>query len=404
MTQGTHDLFKIEVKESLLLWAMKRSNKSVAELSKRQNLRKIGEWLAGTGKPTRPQLEAFAKATYTPFGYLLLPEPPHERPPSVPHFRTVKNVAPPMRSVNLEDTIRIVKRRQEWASDYLKEIGAKPLDFVGSSKIGDDPIDVANDIRAKLGLKQSWTAKYTKWKSAQDHLQKRMEDARIFLSANSVVQYDIHRKLDPEEFRGFVLVDEYAPFVFVNSADMGGAQMFTLAHELAHVWVGASASFDLRRLAPAPEDDLELACNRIAAEFLAPTKEMRRRWDEFVDSADGPYKAASRHFKVSRIVAARRALDTKCIPKREFDKFYDDYVRQAQQEQQGLKGRQQERRGGPSFYHTAPSRISKRFLQTVITAVGERRILYREAYSLTGLKSETFDEIRMRLGGASREQ
>ena len=282
--------------------------------------------------------------------------------------------------------------------DYLIEIGAEPLKFVGSSKVDDNPVEVANMIRRTLDLTQGWTATH-KWKTAQKHLQNRIEDARIFLSVSSMVQHNRYRQLDPNEFRGFVLVDDYAPFVFVNSADISGAQMFTLAHELAHVWIGESASFDLHRLAPNPDTKLELACNKIAAEFLVSTKELLQHWDQFVKSPDGPYRATSRHFKVSSIVAARRALDTHCISQKEFDEFYDRYTRQAQQKRQQELKALKDTPGGPPHRTIAPPRISKRFMRTIVTAVRERKILYREAYSLTGLKSETFDEIKSKIEG-----
>lgn len=397
-TTSRHHSIRFDVKESLLHWALERSGKSPDELSNRQHMRKIDDWLAGTVKPTRPQLEAFAEATYTPFGYLLLSEPPHKQPSTIPHFRTMEDTKSLKRSINLEDAIKITQRRQEWVRDYLLESGASPLEFVGSSKIDDDPIDVANKIRAELGLAQDWTAKYRQWNSAQKYLQEQIEESRIFLSVSNMVQHNPRRLLNSEEFRGFVLVDDYAPFVFVNSNDIGGAQMFTLAHELAHVWLGESASFDLHRLASHPDIQLELTCNRIAAEFLVPSKELLMHWGRFAERPN-PYAAISGHFKVSKIVAARRALDTKCILQNEFDTFYDEYMQQVRNKQQELKReqklkREQGEKNGPSFYVTAPLRISRRFMQTVCTAVGENKLLYREAYSLTGLQSETFDVIK----------
>ena len=390
-------LFRLDVNESLLRWAMNRSNKSVDELSKKQTLKDLNKWLVGTKKPTRPQLEAFAKSTYTPFGYLLLSEPPQEQPSPIPHFRTMRYSSPPKRSINLEDTIKIVERRQEWVRDYLMNVGAEPLKFVGSSNINDDPVDVSDRIKEILGLAQDWAADYAKWEDAQEYLQRRIENARMFVSKNTMVQNNRYRPLDPEEFRGFVLVDDYAPFVFVNGADIAGAQMFTLVHELAHVWMGESASFDLRGLASNPNVRLELVCNNIAAEFLAPTEKMLQHWDQFNMHPDGPYKAVSNYFKVSLIVAARRALDSKCISQEEFDKFYADYIlRQKKWKEQQRKQRRKQG-GGPSFHDIVPPRIGNRFLRTVITAVGERRLLYNDAYSLTGLKSETFDAVKTKI-------
>ena len=399
MTQaGGMSLLRLDVNESLLRWAMNRSDKSVDKLSTRQDLKSLNEWLAGTKKPTRLQLEAFAKATYTPFGYLLLPEPPQEQPSLIPHFRTMKDSSSPKRSINLEDTIKIVERRQEWVRDYLMDVGAEPLEFVGSSNVDDDPVDVSDMIRETLGLAPDWTTAYAKWEDVHKHLRRQIENARIFVSQNTMVQNNRYRPLDPQEFRGFVLVDDYAPFVFVNGADIAGAQMFTLAHELAHVWMGKSASFDLRDLAPNPDVELERVCNKIAAEFLAPTEEMLQHWDQFREHPDGPYKAASNYFKVSRIVAARRALDTGCISQEKFDEFYAEYLRR----QNEWKKQRSERGGGPPFYVTALPRIGNRFLRTVITAVGERRLLYSDVYSLTGLKSETFDSMKAEIKGKRR--
>ena len=195
---------------------------------------------------------------------------------------------------------------------------------------------------------------------------------------DSMVKHNYRRRLDPQEFRGFVLVDNYAPFVFVNSADVGGAQMFTLAHELAHVWVGRSASFDLYNLVSVPDNKLELACNRIVAEFLVPTDEILRYWNQFTKSLDEPYKAASDHFKVSRIVTARRALDTGLVTGEEFKKFYRIYIHDAHKKRKQLNA---EQKRGLSFYNRALMSIGKRFMQAAIVAAREHRILYREAYS-----------------------
>jgi Zn-dependent peptidase ImmA (M78 family) len=70
------------------------------------------------------------------------------------------------------------------------------------------------------------------------------------------------RKLDPEEFRGFVLSDRYAPLIFVNGADFKSAQMFTLAHELAHLWLGRDGVFDLQDLQPG-NSDVERFCTQL---------------------------------------------------------------------------------------------------------------------------------------------
>ena len=50
-----------------------------------------------------------------------------------------------------------------------------------------------------------------------------------------MVDNNTRRPLDENEFRGFTLVDDIAPLVFVNSHQTLNGQIFTLAHEFAHV-------------------------------------------------------------------------------------------------------------------------------------------------------------------------
>ena len=126
------------------------------------------------------------------------------------------------------------------------DIGAGPLEFVGSSNVNDDPVDVSDRIRETLGLVPGLGYGPRQVEDAQKYLQEpNRKCANICIQEHHGSKQPLP-SIDPEEFRGFVLVDDYAPFVFVNGADVAGAQMFTLAHELAHVWMGESASFDLR--------------------------------------------------------------------------------------------------------------------------------------------------------------
>jgi Zn-dependent peptidase ImmA (M78 family) len=165
----------------------------------------------------------------------------------------------------------------------------------------------------------------------------------------------------------------------LNGADGKAAQMFTLAHELAHVWFGSSAAFDLRGMQPA-SDRTEIACDRVAAEFLVPTSELRQLWPMISNISDR-FQRAARQFKVSDIVAARRALDLELITKRQFFNFYEEY-RAADRPAKG--------QSGGDFYLTQNRRLGLRFAEAVVHAVLESKLLYREAYRLTGLYGSTF--------------
>lgn len=329
--------------------------------------------------PTLKQLEKLAKATYTPFGYFFLPEPPEEKLP-IPFFRTLAYEPTRRFSTDLLETIQTMKQRQIWMREHLIEMGQEPLFFINSAKLEDNPYHVAQKMRKTLGIEKVWAVNQPTWTAALRELQNRIEEIGVIVVVNSIVGNNTRRKLDVAEFRGFVLVDNYAPLVFINGADGKAAQMFTLAHELAHVFLGASAAFDLYELQPA-QNRTEEICNIIAAEFLVPEQELRQVWTSVKHDTE-PFQSLARHFKVSEIVASRRALDLGLITKDEFLGFYRNYQ---------TKEKFAFKPDGGNFYASQHLRIGKRFAKTIIRAAKAGQILYREAYQLTGLHGETFE-------------
>jgi Zn-dependent peptidase ImmA (M78 family) len=181
--------------------------------------------------------------------------------------------------------------------------------------------------------------------------------------------------------------DEYAPLVFVNGADSKSARMFTLAHELAHLWLGKDGLFNLIKMMP-HHDETERFCNQVAAELLVPRHKLEERWQEA--SASGrPFQTIGRWFKVSPVVAARRALDLNLITKNEFFAFYEEDRREWERRKAAEK--QKKTTGGPNFYDVQDTRLGKEFAYAVVSAAREGRLLYRDAYALTDLKGDTFD-------------
>lgn len=372
---------KVAVSEAVLSWAIERSGVPFATLQRR--FPKIEEWQRGGAQPTLRQLEDLARATATPLGFLFLDRPPDERLP-IPHFRTVREARSRRPSADLLEVVHTMQRRQAWMREYLVEDGYEGLPFVGSARQTDDPADVATKMRHALDLTEEWAAQSPTWTDALRRLRGATEDAGILVIASGIVGNNTRRKLDVDEFRGFVLVDQYVPLVYINAADARAAQMFTLAHELAHVWFGSSAAFDLRDLQPAP-DATEQICNRAAAEFLIPEAALRDVWPSARLDAE-PFQVIARRFKISVLVAARRALDVGLIGRREFLDFYQAYL----EDDRRTAARTQE---GGDFYATQTLRVGHRFARAVVRAVKEGRLLYREAYDLTGLHGQTFDKF-----------
>jgi Zn-dependent peptidase ImmA (M78 family) len=371
---------RVSVQPALLQWARDRSGlpADIAYLK----FPKLGDWESRAAQPTLKQLEAFAKATRTPLGMFFLQEPPDLELP-IPDFRTVGDRPVPAPSPDLLDTVYAMQRRQEWLREYLVESDATPLTFIGSFDTDANPTQVAAAIRATLRIGDDWAQQIPSWSDALRALRTAIEEARIFPVLNGIVGNNTRRKLDPQEFRGFTLIDEFAPLIFVNGADAKAAQMFTIAHELAHLWIGAEGVSNLQETLPV-DTDVEVFCNKVAAEFLIPAAALAAIWQSVADAIE-PFQQLARRFKVSPIVAARRAWDLSLITRGAFFEFYQAY------EEDDRRVRSKNSDGG-DFYASQNTRIGKRFARIVDRAAREGRLLYRDAFDLTGLSGTTFDQ------------
>ncbi|HET9571726.1 MAG TPA: ImmA/IrrE family metallo-endopeptidase [Bacteroidales bacterium] len=329
----------------------------------------------GNKKPTVKQLVDLSKKVYLPFGYFLLTEPPKETLP-IPFFRTQNTTAQQV-SVNVYDTILLLKQRQDWLKEYLKDSEHESLPFVGKFQNNRKVSEVVSDIRETLGLSKNWASEFKTWQEALDSLIKHVENVGIVTMFNGIVENNTHRPIQVDECRGFVLVDEFAPFMFVNNSDAKAAQLFTIVHELAHIWIGQSAAFDFRKLEPA-NNPIEQICDKIAAEFLVPATSFCDLWDK-----QPSIIYLAKFFKVSEIVIARRALDMNKISKAQFIAFYDDYINRE-------FTKKETQASGGDFYATTRKRLGLAFSTHINTAVKSGKLLYRDAYKLTSLKGDTF--------------
>lgn len=211
---------RVEVKPELLRWAVERSRVDALELATR--FPQLEAWKRSDRQPTLKQLETFAKATHTPLGFLLLPEPPVERLP-IRDLRTVVH-GPKRPSADLLDTIYAMQRRQDWLREDRIESEAGPHEFVGSARLTDDPAAVGREMRRMLVLADGWASTVSTWLEAVSELRRRIEQLGVLAVINGVVGNNTHRKLDVGGFRGFALTDSYAPVIFVNGADAKSAQ------------------------------------------------------------------------------------------------------------------------------------------------------------------------------------
>ncbi len=373
---------RVPVKPELLHWALERSGRSAASL--RERLPQLTHWESGEEHPTLRQLERFAQVTHTPIGYLFLQEPPIERVP-IPDFRTLGNEHP---SADLLDTIYLCQQRQEWYRDFARTEGESPLPFVGSVTLAGDVEAAGARIRHALGFDLEERRRTSTWTEALRRFIGLADEIGVLVMVSGVVGGNNRRKLDPEEFRGFALVDPLAPIVFVNGADTKAAQMFTLAHELAHVWLGQSALSDVAP-ASSPSHAVEIWCNQVAAELLVPLAVFREEYQPETALREELDRLA-RRFKVSTLVILRRIHDANGLTA---DQFWREYRREVERLRAMPSG------DGGNFYLTLGARASKRFARALVVRTLEGQSSFTEAFRLLGLKKmATFQELGHSLG------
>ena len=226
---------RVPVNPELLRWARERSGLAPEDLATK--FKRLPEWEAGETYPTLKQIEASARAVHVPVGYLFLAESPEELVP-IPDLRTFAGQPVTSPSPNLLDTIYICQERQRWYGDYARVARQPELGFIGSATVEAPPETVAARIRETLGFDLAARRECPTWTEALRLFIRQTDDAGVLVMVSGVVMSNTHRCLDPAEFGGFALSDPLAPLIFVNGADTKAAQMFTLVHELAHLWLG----------------------------------------------------------------------------------------------------------------------------------------------------------------------
>ncbi len=364
------------INPDILSWARQRAGLDVYALARKLNVdeEKLISWEQGQVRPTFKQAQSYAHNTYVPFGYLFLKQTPKDELP-IPDLRTVGDHAAREISINLRDVVRDVLHRQQWYQEYQIERGADPVIVVGSLSIQTPVLTIVTDMKAHLGLK-SWPERGS-WEDYTRDLIARIEFLGILVMRSGMVGSNTHRLLSIDEFRGFAIADQFAPVIFINTADCPEARLFTLIHELTHIWLGESGISDAD---PRSQRQVERLCNAVAAEFLAPEEEFNTHWQADISNWKTNLPMLSNHFHVSQWVVARRALELSLITDSEYwsyvNKVYADY-------------KVREKNGtSPSYNRVQTGKVSKRLAQAVVSEALSGRLLLRDAWQLIGIKPD----------------
>lgn len=349
-------------------------------------------WEKEDAKPTFVQAENLAKKLRLPFGILFMADPPAIKV-SIPDLRTVSGQPPENPSINFFEAVSESQSRQRWYKENKKKEHAPNLPFVGRFKLGAPIETVAADLAKTLKITDDLRRQCNTWEKFLTEFIQRTEDGGILVMRSGYAKHSWMRGLDVDEFRGFALSDKLAPLVFINGADAKAAQIFTLAHELAHIWIGESgiSNPDPRKRVQDYQNPIEKYCNAVAAEILIPAANLKAQWNNSV-SADDNVSAISRFHRVSKIATAIRARELNQITPEQANTIIEAEYKRFREELAKLKAKAKEKEGGPGFWRGFTERVSARFSEAVFSALEGGDILFRDAASLLGVTLATLDK------------
>lgn len=381
---------KAIITPKLLRWARETSKMSINDIALKMKMKneKIESWENGDDFPTINQLEKIAKYYRRPISIFYLPEPPDD-------FQTLRDFRKSNGfddySTALSFIIRDIQSKQIWLSEFVKDEGEKSLDFIGKYSLESNIDTIARDIKSFLNI-----GDFKHEKNVLNYWVDKIEQKRIFVSLTSNIHS--HLKIDIDEVKGFAISDKYAPFIFVNSGDGKNSQLFTLIHELVHLWVNVSgvSSFNVVDFRDTNEQNkyepVEIFCNRVTAEILMPRKEIVNIAKSIsLAKADNIEKIA-KEMKVSSFALLVRLLNLKIVSKREFNNIKKVFREQYEAFKES-EAKKPKTKGGPNYYILKIRKNSKAFTSYIFSNYKSGKISGSEANKLLDIKVSNFNKL-----------
>lgn len=338
---------------------------------------------SGDAAPSRPMLLRMTKVYRRSLLTFYLPEPPRKGDRGQ-DYRTVAVDRNTDAEANLDALVRDVRARQALVRSVLEDDEEiRPLDFVGSATPEWGVARLATAIQQRLAFNRDAFRAQRTTEDAFSLLRSRAEEAGVFvLLIGNLGSH--HSAIPVEAFRGFAIADPLAPFVVINDQDARTAWSFTLLHELAHLWLGATGVSGGR-----PEHQIEQFCNAVAAEVLVPSADIARfdiRGLSFDEQLEAIARQASA-WKVSRPMLAYNLLLVGRIDRANWQaldgRFREMWIAEKARERELNKAAA--KGGGPTYYITRRHRLGRAMLAFARESINSGSLTPAKAAQVLGV-------------------
>ncbi len=351
------------------------------EYMKEKSHKNFDKFLSGEKPPTFNQLTKISKELSIPVGLLML-DKPIEKKLNIINFRTINSEYIASQSRELQDTIDEMRSKQ----DFLREEIETELDYISKFSISDNYLEVVNYIRGIFGIEKDYYLKVSR-DNILKFFREKINQIGVFVFFNGKYKDNTHRTLNLNEFRGFVLIDKKAPIIFLNQKDTKNGQLFTLIHELVHLFIGDEEIYGVQNES-SDFDKTEAFVNKVTAEILVPNDNFLDKYNTTKNTVD-----LANIFKVSEFVIVRKMLDNKKISHGQYMELIDKLNEQYRENQKLFN---EKKSSGGDFKNNVRFRIDQHFFNYVQNAVNKQKLSYTDAFNLVGVSYKGYNILKER--------
>lgn len=368
-------------------WARKTSHLELDEIPKSiispPRLLSIEE---GRALPTFSELQKLSKKYDRSLGILLGDSIPEDDYIALPFFRKSDKTE---YDSALTMYIRDIQDKQDWARNYLISEGGMPLDFIGTVRISDDITYTAQTIKRVLSFPE-----YTQFTDNKKYLKaitQAIEEHNIFISITGSNQSN--KSISLEQAQGFAISDDFAPFIFVNTKNTTNAKIFTLVHEIVHLFINQSGISENPlnyRTPDCPEDIIENFCNDVAGEILLPSVSFKNEFSKLSAPLSECINSLSKTFLVSELAVCVKLWRLRMIT-------FNDYTIQYSEIKEKIeyylieKNKKLSQQKGGDYYNNIRLKNGSLLSSLVYTAYRHGDILARDLGTILNVKVGNID-------------
>jgi Zn-dependent peptidase ImmA (M78 family) len=388
------------VNPDVLIWARESAGLDLETAARRLGLKEtktalpqeqLQRYEVGAKEPSRPLILKMAAQYRRPLLIFYLREPPKTGDRGE-DYRTLTHDVDPAQNAIVDALVRCVRARQEIIKDGLISAqDREPLSFIGSADLDAGSSALASQIIDSAGFSRETYRAACSQEEAFRYIRSRVEGIGVFtLLAGNLGSH--HTNIGVEEFRGFALADEIAPFIVINDQDAKVAWSTTLLHELAHLWLGETGISG-----SAIERTVEKFCNEVASEVLLPEEELAEHFpfDSLPESGAiiSEIDDFARRCKVSSRLVAFRLLRRNSISSVDYALLDTHFQQRYENAKAELKSQAKAIEGGPSYYVVRRHRLGAALLNTSERLLRSGELSTTRVATLLGVRALNVEKL-----------